>query len=975
MDQPDDTALVSVPALVGRERESALLTRTLTGGPALVLVEGEAGVGKSRLVQEFLASGAGRRLRTVVAACPPFRDSLTLGPIVDALRAAPEPVSGRRLSPLAGALRPLFPEWAGALPPAPEPLTDPGASRHRMFRALAELVDGSALDLLVLEDVHWADDATVEFLLFLLADPPGHDLAIVLTYRPDDLGAASLLRRLTARPPSGLAHARLTLGLLDVAATADLISSMLGGEPVSTAFAAFLHDRTDGLPLAVEESVRLLRQRDDVIRRDGEWVRRSLTELTVPPTVRDSVLERVQRLGADARSVLEATAVLAEPAGDDVIAATAGLARPRARAALAEAARSGLLGDDGRGRPAYRHVLVGRAVYDAITGAERRRLHERAGRALERLRPPPVMQLNRHFRIAGDLPRWTRYAERAADAAIASDDQTTAVAVLQPVVAGGELPAPDLARLAAKLATAASSRRESLDAAHAQVIDVLRDVLEHGGLDATAQAELRIPLGRLLLQSGEFEPARVELERAVPGLTHRPGAAAVAMTLLGYPLPEPRPAAEHLRWLHRAERAAREVPAELDRLALTVDRAAALLALGEPDGWDVAARLPTDLPTTEGRCQLARGHANITYAALLWGRYATARRHLDHAMELAETARFARLSTTAGELLVLTEWLTGDWSGLAGRATALADDAAPDATPAALLVGALLGVAAGRPGAGRELRGLLARTRSDSIAVLPLIPAAVLARQELTTGRATAALELTERPTTAVRTSGTWIWATEIAPVRVDALLAAGERDAAVAFVADFGRGLSGRDAPGPQAALTTARASLAAASGDHLAAARAFTDAADRWFRLPRPHEALLAGERAAGHLVAAGRSEDGLALLARIQQALTDLGAGADATRVAGTLRAHGIRPPAGAGARRGRRGYGDQLSPRELEVVRLVITGRTNREIAQTVSRSPRTVAAQLASAMRKLGVTSRTALAVTAVEAGLAGDTTA
>ncbi|RIQ16902.1 response regulator transcription factor, partial [Jiangella rhizosphaerae] len=106
---------------------------------------------------------------------------------------------------------------------------------------------------------------------------------------------------------------------------------------------------------------------------------------------------------------------------------------------------------------------------------------------------------------------------------------------------------------------------------------------------------------------------------------------------------------------------------------------------------------------------------------------------------------------------------------------------------------------------------------------------------------------------------------------------------------------------------------------------------------------------------------------VLADAFRALAGLGARTDAARIGTELRGLGVE--ARRTWRRGRRGYGDQLSPRELEVTRLVATGRTNREIADTLSRSPKTVAWQLNSAMRKLGVTTRTALAVKAIEAGL------
>ena len=107
------------PGFVGRDTELARLSEALARPPAVVLVEGEAGIGKTRLVRELFASPSMRRRGSLVAACPPFRQPLTLGPVVDALRQTADDVRGLRLSALAGALRPLFPEWAAGLPPRP----------------------------------------------------------------------------------------------------------------------------------------------------------------------------------------------------------------------------------------------------------------------------------------------------------------------------------------------------------------------------------------------------------------------------------------------------------------------------------------------------------------------------------------------------------------------------------------------------------------------------------------------------------------------------------------------------------------------------------------------------------------------------------------------------------------------------------------------------------------------------------------
>lgn len=329
MTAPATSPVCRRPRFVGRDAELKRVTDALQQLPALVLVEGEAGIGKSRLVREALAAVVIGGPRTLVAVCPPFREALTLGPIVDAARqAAPSgaDVADLGLSALAGALRPLFPEWADDLPSAPEPLADAGAARHRLIRAFAELLDRLGIDVLVVEDVHWADEATLEFLLFLASRQP-FPLTLVMTCRPEEVAADSLLLRLSSRVPTsaGISHARVGLTGLAVSDTAELVSSMLDDEHVSTEFATFLHDRTEGVPLALEECVRLLRDRADLVRRDGEWMRRTLDEIAVPPTIRDAVTERVARLGADARRVLLAAAVLSDPADERTLGTVSGL--------------------------------------------------------------------------------------------------------------------------------------------------------------------------------------------------------------------------------------------------------------------------------------------------------------------------------------------------------------------------------------------------------------------------------------------------------------------------------------------------------------------------------------------------------------------------------------------------------------------------------------------------------------------------
>lgn len=952
---------ISAPAFVGREREVAALRNALSRPPAVVLVEAESGGGKSRLMQEFLATVRAGARRTLVAVCPPFREALTLGPIVDAVRRSHDDIAGLPLSGLAGALRPLFPEWSDALPPLPAPLDDVKAARHRLFRALAELVAAAEVTRLIAEDVHWADGITLEFLVYLASHQRPGGPSLVLTYRPEEVAAESPLRRLTARLPAGTTQVRIGLAPLDQASTGGMVSSMLGGGPVAPDLAGYLYRHTDGVPLAVEEAVRLLRDRDDLARRDGMWVRRSGAALRVSPTIRDSVRERMQRLGDPAQQILRAAAVLGEPSEPRVVATVAALAAAEVEPALDEGIGSGLLREDDRGRLAFRHVFLGQAVYQAVTGTERRRLHLRAGRALQAASPPPVAQLTRHFREANEVDEWCRYAEQAAARAVASDDRTTATELLNDVLSVAGLPVPARLRLTSQLGAAALGRGEDVDALHHAVVRTVRAVLQAGGLGVPEQAQVRNLLGRLLIHQGDLTAAQAELERAAPHLVD-PAQAARAMTFLGWPQNGSWPAEVHVDWLRRAAEVVPRIVSPVDRLTLTVDRATALLMLGEESGWEVTASLPTNPPDGQTRFQVARGCLNIGYAAIVWGRYDEARNRLEAGAKLADAGQnwrhYARLQLAQADL----DWFTGAWEDLESRAEAMLNGDVADPMirlMATRLAGRLQAVRGNLRQAETQLDQVLAQARAQGAMDDVVAAAADVGYLYLSAGQVDEALRVTGGPIELVRAKGAWVWATELAPVRVRALIVAGRRPEAVALVTAYANGLRDRRAPAANAGLATCRAIL---RGD----AAAYGRAARAWERLPRPYAALLTRECQARALLA-DRPEPGVTLLHRVWQGLGELGARRDADRVARLLRQHGaeVRHQ----WRGGRRGYGTELSPREREVVRLVLAGKTNREIARMLHKSPRTVAGQLGSVMRKLSVSSRTELAVRVVEAGL------
>ncbi|MBY8881069.1 helix-turn-helix transcriptional regulator [Actinacidiphila acidipaludis] len=945
---------LGVPRLVGRVRDLSLLGRALDERPGPVVVAGEAGIGKSRLLAELLRQ---RPETALVAVCLPFREPYTLGPVVDAVRTLAGGVADLSLTGLAGALRPLFPEWADQLPPAPEPLPDAAAARHRLLRALVELIDALGVGLFAVEDAHWADETTLELLLFLCARR-AHP-RVVLTYRPEDVRPDSLLRRLVAQ--SGVT--RLEPGPMDTAGTADLVSSMLGGEPVSAEFAAFLHGHTDGLPLAIEECVRLLYDRADLVWEDGAWLRRDLAELVVPPSIRDAVLERTSRLGPATGAVLAALAVLEGDQRPTLVAEVAGVSLDEAESGLAEAVAGGLLHEDRGSRVGFRHILAARTVYHALGGLERGRLHLRAGEALEREPVRRVAELARHFREAGDDGRWAVYAEQAADRAVSSGDPRTAFVLLLDVLTGRAARGAAVSRLVQRMPLYAAPGNAPLS----ELVAALREAAD-GELTPQERTEAAWQLARLMFHAGDVEAASAEMERIVPGLVRdRPAAAVRAMMMLARPLATAHPAAHHREWLERAGRlvAGPPDPVPEDRLSFLVDRADTLLVLGDPEGWTAARGLPADGTSPGEVLQQARGFANIGEAAMLWGRYGDARQRLDAAAALARRHQYLRLHDLVGATLAHLDWLTGARSAAVHWAASALDADEPVLRADALL---LLGLDEAARGdhrqASERVRAAIAVGRPRGPADGSRDPSAVVARLAVAAGRPEEALAATEAAWRLVAAKELWLWAAEIAPLRIRALLATGRVAEARRAAAAFTAGTRGLDAPMAAAAGKLTAALLARAEGEPADAAGRFEEAGAAWAALPRPHDALLAREDAACCRLAAGERDRAVAALREVFDGLTSLGATGDADRVRRRLADEGVR----IGGRAGRPGYGDRLSPRELDVVGLLVEGRTSAQIARVLGLSPRTVEKHVLSAMRKRNAPSRTALAVAVVESG-------
>ncbi|GCD97049.1 ATP-binding protein [Embleya hyalina] len=930
--------------LIGRDRELRALVDAVAAFPSMTFVEGEAGVGKTRMITELLAGPRERSPWSLVRYCQPLRDPFPYGVVFECLRPCAERLERVRekLSPVVGALRPFLPELADSLPPALPPLEDRAAERHRLFRAVRDLLTALGRIVLVIEDMHWADEGTRQLLRFVLTDPPP-GLSLVMTYRREDLPDNAPLGR-AFRPPPGITGTHLRLEPLDAEGVRTLVEAILDA-PVTPGFADIMRERTAGIPFVVEEATCALRASEERLCADEPTARRLLDIVEVPVLLREAMVERMHALPDDTRAVAQASAVLEVPASVALLSAVAGVDRSRAhvtrlleRAVLVEVTEN-LYG--------FRHPLAQRAVYDSLSGPHRQELHLRAVRELTRLDPPPLIRLAAHSRRAGLTAQWLRHSEAAADVAMRAGDAFTAMELLRAAVAEPGIPAGDVDRLAISLCDCAL-----IGLHHREVTAQIEQLLSDPRLSDEARGEVRLCLGRLLIRAaGAMGRGRAEVESAVDALRGRPEHRLRGMAVLCLPYINTGPYADDLVWLERVQAGQDALePSDLRTELLGATLGSRMLA-GDPGAWDRIGMLPTvsEPVGAESLLALARAHCNLADGCVWNGHYARAREFLHSGMDLARRVGASYILGTAEATRARLDWYVGDWEGLAERVERL-DRIYADmlwVTSELNLVKGWLATARGDWDRARAAFRATGMDRPDST-LIPVAAAAIGGTVTLLLNRddTAAACAYADRVAALLRRKGLWAWASEPAGPVVEAYLAVGRHDDAHAFVADLATGLHGFDTPIAQASLIACRARLAQAAGDGAGTARLFDEAIDRFRDLGLPYRTARLTESVAA------RSAD-VAGLTELVDMYEELGATSDAARCRHLIRDAGATTP----SRRGRRGYGNELSPREREVTRLLANGHTNREIAQAMFLSRRTVEEHVAKVLRKLGVKSR------------------
>lgn len=950
------------PALVGRADELRRVVAAVTDPPALVLIKGEAGIGKTRLVTELATTVARENRRTLVGRCHGIRESFPLGPVIEAVRRIGDDLIDLELSSVAGALRPFLPELSHALPQAPEPLGDRAAERHRVFRGFVDVFAALGPTVLILEDLHWAEEQTGDFVSYLLTDSLPH-LSVVVTARNDPVAPG--IRALAAKLPVGTSRTDIDLEPLGLDEAGALAASIIGVDSVSDEFASYLCERTAGLPYAIEELLALLRARGSLVQRRGGWARRALDELDVPTKIRDSVLERVAGLDRAAGQMVEAAAVLQVPVRIPLLVRTSVLDGEDALRAIDQAMKSGVLAEHSEGI-GFRHPLAAQAVYEDIPSPRRHLLHSRAAAELDDFQPVPLGQVAHHLRHAGRLDEWVVAAERAAKQAFELSNDDEAVRILYDVLRYAPATPEQRGRLAIMLGQSAIEAQRSLD-----VMDLLSGVLEEE-LPAAVRGELRFQLGVLLHDAGtQLMRAHQMFTDAISDLDHRPDLKAWAMVVLGIPMAGESDPAEHREWLHRALAVVPEIDDPAFQVFLLGKVAMVQIPTGDPTWRSTAMSVEQKTGGEPRRRQEINAYWSIGTQATYAGHHDVAERMLAAGLKAATDGAGPQMEIRLGRSLrsglVLLRYCQGRWSGLAEEAAQLVDELAghPRARIDAQAAAACLALAGGELDTAHAALTEVIELVDElgGFDLLP-IPTAALLRLAAAQGEADSALKLADRLFAAVEPKGVLAPAVRALPAIAGTMVDAGRTSEVRDVLHRYSRWVSSHDAPLVLPALEHAQGFVQFRAGRHELAAGHFASAAAAYEPLGCPYEAAQAQELAAVSMLAgspdpaASMGDAGQTLLSALAT-YRKMGADWDAGRATQVARRHGISVP--ARHRGGRKGYGGSLSPREREVAELAAKGRSNKEIATELYVSVHTVSRHITTAMRKLGVRSRAAIA--------------
>ncbi len=421
------TMLVATAPLVGRQQEWAQLQEvwqaSVAGRPHMVLLSGEAGIGKTRLAEELLAWVDRQGMSTAAARCYAAEGDLAYAPVAawlraEALRTALLGLTDVWLTEVARFVPELLAEKPG-LPP-PSPLMERW-QRQRLFEALARavLVTHQPL-LLLLDDLQWCDRETLEWLHFLLRFDPQAQLLVVATARLEEMGADHPLESLQVTLRRGGHVTELLLDALNAADTASLAAHVAGRDLEPDAVAD-LYQETEGNPLFVVEIMRMSTGGARGVKRPSLGAPIAASRSRLPSTVQAVIAARLEQLSPLARKVVSLAAVIGRAFTFPVLVQASRDDEDALVHGLDELWQRRIVREQGGDAYDFGHDKLREVAYAALSPVRRRLLHQRVAEALEAVYADRLDEVSglvaAHYEQAGVVKRAVTYYQRAAEAA------------------------------------------------------------------------------------------------------------------------------------------------------------------------------------------------------------------------------------------------------------------------------------------------------------------------------------------------------------------------------------------------------------------------------------------------------------------------------------------------------------------------------------------------------------------------------
>ncbi len=426
------------PMIIGRTPEFAalrsLVEQAKEGQGHIALIAGEAGIGKSRLVSELKTTAVARGFLVVQGACFPTDLTYPYAPLLDLLRSLvasnPKASLTAAVETLARDIFPLLPELVPDHA-APLPRLEPEQEKRRLFAVLATFflhLSTQSPVLLIIEDVHWSDDTSLDFLHYLARRSASHPLLLLVTYRHEEM-QPELSSWLVQLDRERLAH-EIRLVPLARNEVDTMLSAIFEERHTSFDMRRFLHGEfldtlytlTEGNPFFVEETLSSLIAAGDIYYVQGYWNRKPGSEVSIPHSVQDAVQRRTAGVSEAARHVLTLAAVAGRHFDFTLLQQLTRYDEHQLLLVMKELVSAQLVVEESDDQFAFRHALTRQAIYSQLLARERRMLHRTIAETMEQQAPgTPDLHLEDlayHFYQARDWQKAVDYAQRAGEKAL-----------------------------------------------------------------------------------------------------------------------------------------------------------------------------------------------------------------------------------------------------------------------------------------------------------------------------------------------------------------------------------------------------------------------------------------------------------------------------------------------------------------------------------------------------------------------------